>query len=69
MTGVKMSEETKKKMSESQKNKKLNTPETVKEIRRLYNEEHKSTGQIAELLNIKKGAVCSIVSYKTWKNI
>ena len=69
MTGVKMSEETKKKMSESQKNKKLNTPETVKEIRRLYNEEHKSTGQIAELLNIKKGTVCSIVSYKTWKNI
>lgn len=69
MIGHKASEETRKKMSESQKKKKKNTIETVKEVRRLYEEEHLSTGEIAKIMDMLKGTVCSIVSYRTWKNV
>ncbi len=44
------------------------TVETVREIRRLYEQENKTITEISQMLSIKRPNVYNIVTYRRWRN-
>lgn len=71
-SGYKWSDESKKKFSEKQHfspNGAKYTVETVKEIRRLYEIEDKTFSEISYILNIPRGTIYNIATYRRWANI
>lgn len=47
----------------------INTPESVREIRKLYQSKELSIPQIAEKFGISKSGVCVIIYRKQWRHI
>ena len=70
--GVKWTDEQRKRFSEMQYTKpngaKYNV-EIVKKIRYMYEQEGKTTGEIADAMNIPIGTVRGIVTYKRWAHV
>lgn len=67
-----MSQEARDKISKAQKNNKNGakyTPETILEIRRLFEKEHKTIKEISAQFNICSGTISGIVHYRRWADL